>query len=60
MDSKISKTHSDFDLDRWKLSYVGEVLLGPVKLYGSYAFKNMWEKGLDQTPYTVGFRISTW
>ena len=60
MDGKVSKTHSDFDLERWKLSYVGELLLGPVKLYGSYAFKNMWEKGLDQTPYTVGFRISTW
>jgi hypothetical protein len=60
MGGKVSKTHSDFDLERWKLSYVGEVLLGPVKFYGSYAFKNMWEKGLDQTPYTVGFRISTW
>ena len=60
MDGNTSKTHSDFDLERWKLSYVGELLLGPVKLYGSYAFKNMWEKGLDQTPYTVGFRISTW
>ena len=56
----IDKTKSDFDLERWKLSYVGELLLGPVKLYGSYAFKNMWEKGLDQTPYTVGFRISSW
>ena len=60
LDGKVSKTHSDFDLERWKLSYVGELLLGPVKFYGSYAFKNMWEKGLDQTPYTVGFRISTW
>lgn len=60
MDGDIKKTKSDFDLERWKLSYVGELLLGPVKLYGSYAFKNMWEKGLDQTPYTVGFRISSW
>jgi hypothetical protein len=60
MDGHINKTKSDFDLERWKLSYVGELLLGPVKLYGSYAFKNMWEKGLDQTPYTVGFRISSW
>lgn len=59
-DGDIDKTKSDFNLDRWKLSYVGELLLGPVKLYGSYAFKNMWEKGLDMTPYTVGFRISSW
>jgi hypothetical protein len=59
-DGDVYKTKSDFNLERFKLSYVGELLLGPVKLYGSYAFKNMWEKGLDMTPYTVGFRISNW
>jgi hypothetical protein len=60
MDGDIDKTKSDFELERWKLSYVGELLLGRVKLYGSYAFRSMWNKGLDQTPYTVGFRISSW
>jgi len=60
LDGDIDKTKGDFDLDPWKLSYVAEILLGPVKLYGSLAFKNMWEKGLDHTPYTVGFRISSW
>lgn len=54
------KLNNDFDLKRWKLSYVGELLLGPVKLYGSYALENMWDKGLDHTPYTVGFRLSNW
>jgi len=54
------KVKDDFDLNRWKLSYVGELLLGPVKLYGSYSPDNMWEKGLDMTPYTVGFRLSNW
>lgn len=54
------KVKNDFDLKSWKLSYIGELLLGPVKLYGSYAFENMWDKGLDQTPYTVGFRLSNW
>jgi hypothetical protein len=54
------KLHNDFDLKRWKLSYIGELNLGPVKLYGSYAFENMWDKGLDMTPYTVGFRLSNW
>jgi hypothetical protein len=58
--NNVSKLKDDFDLERWKLSYVGELSLGPVKLYGSYALKNMWTKGLDQTPYTVGFRISSW
>ena len=54
------KVHNDFDLERWKLSYIGEVNLGLLKLYGSYAFQSMWEKGLDQTPYNVGLRFSNW
>jgi hypothetical protein len=58
-DGHKSKSHDDFDLRKWKVSYIGEILLGPVKLYGSYATKSMWEKGLDQTPYTVGLRISS-
>ena len=55
-----TKLHNDFDLERWKLSYVGELNLGPVRLYGSYALKSMWSKGLDQTPYNVGLRFSNW
>jgi hypothetical protein len=54
------KLHDDFDLRKWKLSYIGELNLGPVKLYGSYAMKSMWEKGLDQTPYNVGIRLGNW
>ena len=54
------KRRDDFDLLPWKLSYIGELTLGPVKLYGSYAVKSMFEKGLDQTPYAVGFRLSNW
>jgi len=54
------KFHDDYDLRKWKLSYIGELNLGPVKLYGSYAMKSMWEKGLDQTPYNVGIRLSNW
>jgi hypothetical protein len=53
-----TKNHGNFDLEKWKLSYIGELNLGPVKLYGSYAMKNMWEKGLDQTPYNIGIRLS--
>lgn len=58
-DSK-TKLHDDFDLEKWKLSYIGELNLGPVRLYGSYAMNNMWQKGLDQTPYNVGIRLSNW
>jgi len=56
----VSKYHDDFDLRSWKISYIGELNLGPVILYGSYATQSMWEKGLDQTPYTVGIRLSHW
>jgi hypothetical protein len=52
------KVHDDFTLNKWKLSYIGELNLGPVVLYGTYGMESMWDKGLDQTPYTVGIRIS--
>lgn len=52
------KFHDNFELRKWKVSYVGELTLGPVKLYGSHAIRSMWEKGLDQTPYNVGVRFS--
>lgn len=57
-DGDKDKTRDDFDLRKWKLSYIGEFSLGPVRLYGSYATKSMWKKGLDQTPYNVGIRLS--
>jgi hypothetical protein len=59
-DGNKTKLHDNFDLRKWKLSYIGELNLGPVRLYGSYALKSMWEKGLDQTPYNVGIRLSNW
>lgn len=54
------KNKDDFDLRPWKLSYIGEVQLGPIKLYGSMATESMFKKGLDQTPYNVGIRLSNW
>jgi hypothetical protein len=59
-DGKVDKTKGEFDLRKWKLSYVAELTLGPVRLYGSYAFKSMFENSLDITPYNVGFRFSNW
>src|SRR3569833_4206048 len=46
------KTFDDFDMDPWKISWIGELQLGWLKLYGSYATKSMFLKGLDQRPYT--------
>lgn len=54
------KQKDDFDLRPFKISYIGELHLGPVKLYGSMAAKSMFEKGLDQKPYSVGIRFSNW
>lgn len=58
MDGDKDKLKDDFNLEKWKLSYIAELSLGPVRLYGSMAMKNMWEKGLDQTPYNIGIRFS--
>ena len=58
MNDDKTKLHNDFDLEKWKISYIAELTLGPVRLYGSMATKNMWEKGLDMTPYNVGIRFS--
>lgn len=56
----VDKTRGNFGLRKWKLSYVGELTLGPIRLYGSYATKSMFENGLDMTPYNVGLRFSNW
>lgn len=54
------KIKDDFELEKWKIAYVGELALGPVRFYGSYAVKGMFERGLDMTPYNFGFRFSNW
>ncbi|MGC4232991.1 MAG: hypothetical protein QM594_08430 [Niabella sp.] len=51
------KLKDNFNLRPWKLSYVAEVNLGYISLYGSYAVKSMFKNGLDMTPYTVGIRF---
>jgi hypothetical protein len=52
------KTRSNFNLQPFKLAYVGELGLGPVKLYGSIASTSLHKNGLEQMPYTVGVRFS--
>lgn len=54
------KAKDDFGLEKWKLAYVGELSLGPVRFYGSYAFGSMYKRGLEMTPYQFGFRFSNW
>jgi hypothetical protein len=54
------KTFNDFDLNAWKISYIGELQLGWINLYGSYATRSIFGRGLDQVPYNFGVRIGNW
>lgn len=54
------KDKDNFGLEKWKLAYVGELSLGPVRFYGSYAMNSMFKRGLEVTPYQFGFRFSNW
>ena len=54
------RNKGDYDLERFKFSYIAELGLGPIRLYGSYSPKSMYEKSLDIKPYTVGLRFSNW
>lgn len=53
------KVRTDFNLERWKLAYVGELGLGPVRFYGSYAITPLHKYGVEHHPWTAGVRFST-
>ncbi|HEY5408506.1 MAG TPA: outer membrane beta-barrel protein [Ginsengibacter sp.] len=54
------KNHGDYDLEKWKFSYVAELGLGPAHLYGSYSPNSIFQKGVNLMPYNVGIRFSNW
>ena len=54
------KNRGDYDLEKWKFSYIAELGLGPAHLYGSYSPNSIFEKGLNFMPYNVGIRLSNW
>lgn len=54
------KNQGDFDLEKFRLAYIGELGLGPVRLFGSYSVNPMHENGLKQHPYSFGVRFSNW
>ena len=54
------RNRGDYDLETWKFSYIGELGLGPVRLYGSYSPKSIFKNDLNFTPYSVGIRLSNW
>jgi len=54
------RNKGDYDLEKFKFSYVAEIGLGPIRLYGSYSPNSIYERSLDMRPYTVGLRFSNW
>ena len=54
------KTKGDLGLEQFRVAYVGELGLGPIRLFGSYALTKLHEKGLEQYPYSFGIRFSNW
>ena len=54
------RNKGDYDLSQFKFSYVAELGLGRVRLYGSYSPQSLYDHSLDMKPYTVGIRFSNW
>lgn len=56
------KYKGDFDLQPFRLAAVGEVGVGPVRLYASYSLNALHNKAtlLNQYPYAIGLRLSSW
>lgn len=54
------KVKGDFDLEPFRLAYIGELGIGPVRLFGSYSMRPLHKYGLKQYPYSIGIRLSNW
>jgi len=54
------KTKGDIGLEQFRLAYIGELGLGPIRLFGSYSLTKLHENGLEQYPYSFGIRFSNW
>ncbi|MBW0179075.1 outer membrane beta-barrel protein [Sediminibacterium sp.] len=56
------KSPGDFNLEPFRLAAIGEVGLGPVRLYGSYSINKLHKDitRVEQYPYAVGIRFSRW
>ncbi len=53
------KNKGDYDMERFKFSYIGEIGLGSLKFYGSYSPKSIFERGLDIKTFNIGLRFSS-
>ena len=54
------KNRGDYNLEQWKFSYIAELGMGPVHLYGSYSPNSIFQNDLNFMPYNIGIRFSNW
>lgn len=56
------KEKADFYMEPFRLAAIGEIGLGPVRLYGSYSLNKLQKDitRVEQYPFVVGVRLSTW
>jgi len=56
------KYKGNLAMQPWRLAAIGEIGLGPVRLYGSYSLNTLQKEytRMEQYPYTIGIRLSSW
>jgi len=56
------KYKGDLGLNPWRVAIIGEIGLGPIRLYGSYSLNTLHKEatGMEQYPYAIGVRFSNW
>ncbi len=54
------KLDGNFDLAPFRLAYIAELGIGPIRLYGSYSINALQQDAVVQYPYAVGIRFSNW
>ena len=51
----------DFNLNKYRYGFIGEVGIGPINFYGTYALNGLFDEdqdaGVELTPYTIGIKI---
>jgi hypothetical protein len=55
------KVNGNFNLNNFKAATIGELGIGPIRLYGSYSLTNLFDKQLsnfEMNPYAFGIRFS--
>lgn len=55
------KYAGNFNLNDWRVATIGELGVGPIRLYGSYGMTNLFNKSqvlFDMQPFALGLRFS--